>query len=226
MMWKRLISLIFAGLLLSAPAVARTTEDEQAWLNVTVIGTVGKVAYFAEVQPRFGDGVSRLSQLLLRPGIGYTVSKSVTVYGGYAHVVTAVDGGRDRNEERLFTQLNWTLGQVGGGTLSSRSRLEHRTLSNGSGTGWRLRQFVRYTHPLGDPKHVRALIWGEAFVSLNDTDWGQRGGFDQMRTFAGLEVPLAGRSTMDVGYLNQAINDPRGNSRMNHVASVTLWIRP
>jgi len=223
---KRLISLIFAGLLLGSPAVARTAEDEQAWLNVTVIGTVGKFAYFAEAQPRFSDGVSRLGQLLLRPAIGYQFSKDVTLYGGYAHVVLPIEGGKDRNEERLFTQLSWNLGKFAGGTLSSRTRLEHRQLSNGDDTGWRLREFLRFTHPLGDPKKVRALVWEEVFVAFDDTDWGQHKGFDQARTFVGLEVPLPGRSTMDVGYLNQTINQPAGNLRMNHVASVTFWIRP
>lgn len=223
---KPLFPLILAGSLLAMPAAARTNEDEQAWLNVTVIGNVGKLAYFAEVQPRVGDGVSRLSQLLLRPAIGYSFSKNVTLYGGYAHVVLPIEGGKDRNEERLFTQLSWTLGKVGRGTLSSRTRLEHRQLSNGDDTGWRLREFLRYTHPLGDPKKARALVWGEAFVAFDDTDWGQNAGFDQMRTFVGLEVPLPGRSTMDVGYMNQAINQPAGNLRMNHIASVTVWIRP
>ena len=223
---KRLISLSFAGLLLAAPASARTDQDEQIWLNATIIGNVGKFAYFAEAQPRFGDGVSRLSQLLLRPAIGYQVSKAVTVYGGYAHVVSPVDNGKDRNEERLFTQVSWSLGMLAGGTLSSRTRLEHRRLSNGSDTGWRVREMLRYTHPLGDPKTIRALAWEEVFVAFDDTDWGQHSGFDQARTFVGLEVPLPGRSTMDIGYLNQTVNDPGRRLRMNHVASVTLWIRP
>jgi hypothetical protein len=226
MLTKPLISLIFAELLLAAPVAARTEQDESVWLNATVIGTVGKFAYFVEAQPRIQQGVSHLDQLLLRPAAGYVFSKNVTLYGGYAHVFLPIENGKDRNEERLFTQLSWTLGKVGQGTLSSRTRLERRRLSNGDDTGWRFREFLRYTHPLGDPKHVRALVWEEVFVALDDTDWGQSRGFDQARTFVGLEVPLAGRSTMDIGYMNQAVNRPAGDLRMNHIASVTFWIRP
>ena len=70
-------------------------------------------------------------QLILRPAIGWKFSDAVTAYGGYAHVEQPIEGGRDRNEERLFTQLSWTLPKIGAGTLSSRTRLEHRRQSNG-----------------------------------------------------------------------------------------------
>ena len=215
-----------AAMLPAASAEAETVEDHQIWLNATVIGTVGRFAYFAEVQPRFGQDASRLTQLLFRPAVGYVLSKTKTAYAGYTHVVLPIENGRDRNEDRLFAQLNWSLGKVGTGTLTSRSRLERRRLSNGDDTGWRARLLLRYTQPLGPPKGVRALVHAEAFFALNDTDWGQHQGFDQVRGFAGIEVPFAGRSTMDIGYLNQTINDPNRRLRMNHVAAITLWVRP
>jgi len=216
-----------AGLcLIASPAGAATQEDVGSWLNVTAIGTIGRVAYFAEVQPRYSAKAGQIQQVLLRPAVGYVFSPSVTGYAGYAHVILPVDGAKDRNEERLFLQLNWTLKNVAGGTILSRTRLEHRRLSNGNDTGWRMREMVRYTHPIGDPKTTRALVYLEPFFALNDTDWGARSGFDQLRSFAGFEVPLPGRSTMDIGYLNQFINDPGGRSRMNHIASVTFWLRP
>ncbi|WP_156678224.1 DUF2490 domain-containing protein [Sphingomonas profundi] len=221
--------LIAAGLAATAaPAAAETVTDEQVWLNATVIGTVpgSRLAYFLEAQPRFVDGAGRLGQLILRPAIGWKASDRVTAYAGYAHVVLPVERARDRNEDRLFLQLSWTLPKSGAGTLSSRTRLEHRRLSTGSDTGWRVREMIRYVHPLGRPQRTRALVSAEAFVALNDTDWGARAGFDQLRGFAGVEIPLAGRTTIEAGYLNQLINDPGGRRRMNHVASLSLFVRP
>lgn len=97
---------LLAGLcLISAaqPAFSSTTQDEQAWVNLTVMGTLtGKVVYFAEVQPRFGDGVSRLDQLLLRPAIGVKLSPTMTLYQGYARVITKREGARDLREHRSF----------------------------------------------------------------------------------------------------------------------------
>jgi len=220
---------IGAALLLgfATQARANTVEDEQVWLNATVMGTAKNgLAYFVEAQPRFGDGVSRMTQLILRPAIGWKLSPKVTVYGGYAHVALPIDDGADRNEDRFFGQLSWTVGSVAGGALSSRSRIEHRRLSNGDDTGWRLREMLRYVRPLGRPERVRALLSAEGFVALNDTDWGAHGGFDQLRSFVGAEVPIGGKSTVEIGYLNQAINDPGRRIRMNHVASLALFIRP
>ena len=94
------------------------------------------------------------------------------------------------------------------------------------GVGWRLREMIRYEHPLKPGSDaVNALVYAEGFVALNDTDWGARGGFDQMRSFAGTEVRVAGATTLEIGYLNQAINQTRGRTRINHVASLSLFVR-
>jgi hypothetical protein len=209
-----------------APAAARVVEDQQIWANFTVIGSAGRFAYFAEVQPRTADGLGRLGQLLLRPAVGWKLSDGVTLYGGYARIVLPARTGPGNHEDRFFTQLSWDLGTLAGGRVSSRSRVEHRRLATGDDAGWRVRQMLRYVHPLGDPRRPRALVHAELFAAFNDTDWGARKGFDQARTFAGFEFPLLGRSTVEAGYLNQSINDPAGRWRVNHVASLILWIRP
>lgn len=210
----------------ASPLLAQTAHDEQAWVNLTALGSVsGDLVYFAEVQPRFGNG-ARLDQLLLRGAVGWKLSPSATLYQGYAHVVTAIEDGRDLNEERSFQQLSLALGKPLGGELSSRTRLEQRWRSNGGDMGWRLREMLRYEHPLKPGSDaVNGLAWTEAFVAFNDTDWGARSGFDQLRTFVGAEVGLPGASTLEVGYLNQTINQTAGRTRMNHAASVTLWYR-
>lgn len=225
----RLLSVAACLSLAGLPVTVRaeTRQDEQAWLNLTAMGSIkGDLVYFAELQPRFGDGVSRLDQLLLRGAVGWKLSPAATLYQGYAHIVVPVEGGRDVNEERSFQQLSWTLGKPWGGELSSRTRLEQRWRSDGDDMGWRLREMLRYEKPLrADSDAVNALVYAEGFVALNDTDWGARGGFDQLRTFLGVELGLPGASTAELGYLNQVINQAGGNSRVNHVASVTIFFR-
>mgnify|MGYP001555188784 CR=1 FL=1 len=224
------IILTLAALLSAAvaPARAATTQDEQVWLNLTAVGSIsGKLVYLAELQPRFGDGVSRVDQTILRGALGWKLSPTMTVYQGYAHIIVPVEGGRDLNEERSFQQLSWTLGKPWGGELSSRSRLEQRWRSDGDDTGWRLREMLRYEKPLKPGSQaVNALVSVEGFVALNDTDWGARGGFDQVRTFIGAELGIKGASTLEIGYLNQVVNQTRGRTRVNHVASITLMLRP
>lgn len=211
----------------ATPALSETREDEQAWVNVTAMGSVsGDLVYFAEWQPRMGDGVSRLDQMILRGAVGLKLSDTVTLYQGYAHVVVPIDGGRDLNEERSFQQLSAALGKPLGIELASRTRLEQRWRSDGGDMGWRLRQMVRMETPLKQNSDaINALVWSEAFIALNSTDWGARAGLDQLRTFAGAELGLAGASTIEAGYLNQIVNRPGGDLQVNHVASISLFVR-
>jgi hypothetical protein len=213
---------------LAQPALAETVEDEQAWINLTAMGSItDRAAYFVEIQPRFGDGISRVDQLLLRAAVGWKLSPAVTLYQGYGHIVVPVEGGRDLNEERSFQQLSLAMGKPLGGELSSRTRLEQRWRSNGRDMGWRLRSMVRFEKPLrAASDNVQALVWAEPFVALNDTDWGARAGFDQLRSFAGVELGLPGASTAEIGYLNQIVDQRGGDRRMNHVASFTVFFRP
>ncbi len=221
------LSLLALLALSAAPTRAATSEDEQFWLNLTSMGSIkGDLVYFAEIQPRVGDGVSRIDQALFRGALGWKLSPSVTLYQGFAHVVVPVDGGQDVNEERGFQQLNWTMGKPWGGELSSRTRLEQRWRSDGDDMGWRLREMLRYEKPLRTGSDaLNALVYAEGFVALNDTHWGARGGFDQIRSFIGAELGLPGASTLEVGYLNQLINQRGGDTRVNHVAAVTLFFR-
>jgi len=225
---RRLAAFILPiGLAFAASAQARTDHDGQAWINVTVTGTVtGRLLYFAEVQPRFDDNVSHLGTAIVRGAIGWKLSPSLSLHQGFAHIASPVEDGRDVNEERSFQQLNWTIGHPGGGELSSRTRLEQRWRSDGSDVGWRLREMLRYERPLPYGKNLNLLGYAEIFAALNDTDWGARAGFDQLRSFAGFEIPLAGKSTVELGYLNHYVNQSGGRRRLNHVASLSLFLRP
>jgi hypothetical protein len=90
--------------------------------------------------------------------------------------------------------------------------------------GLRLREMVRLEIPVAR-NGLAVLGYAELFLALNDTDWGARSGFDQLRSFVGAEIPLAGKSTIELGYLNQTIDQPAGRRRMNHALSLSLFFR-
>ncbi len=86
---------------------------------------------------------------------------------------------------------------------------------------------MRVAAPLTDKAGgVSALGSAEVFVALNDADWGPRAGFDQLRTFAGIEVPIGGQSTVELGYLNRLIQTPSNGLATDHILSVNLFLRP
>ncbi|OWK29109.1 DUF2490 domain-containing protein [Sphingomonas mucosissima] len=224
----RLLPLCFLSCLsIAAPAAAQTSHDEALWVNGTVMGRIeGSVVFFAEVQPRIGDGVSRLSQLLLRPAVGVELSKAVTLYQGYARVIDPVENGPDLREDRLFQQLTWNVGKIGRLEVQSRTRLEERWRSDGDGMSLRARQMMRFEYPLAaGVKRVAALGSVEGFVGFKSAEWGGVTGFDQVRTFVGLEIPLPGTSTIEAGYLNQTRDASGSRVSMVHAAALTLFVR-
>ncbi|GAY21300.1 TniQ protein [Sphingobium fuliginis] len=89
---RRLLPALSCALIaMAAPAQARTAEDEQFWLNLTAMGPIsGDLVYFAEIQPRFGDGVSGVDQTILRGGLG-SVAKIVKL----EHAWRRLDGRND-----------------------------------------------------------------------------------------------------------------------------------
>lgn len=214
------------AILSATPALAQTREDERLWINLTATGSIGdKLLYFAEVQPRLRDGGGELDQLLLRPAIGWKLNNTLSLYQGYARVVNNPASGADRFEDRSFQQANIGVGKVGPGALSFRLRMEQRWLNDGNDTGWRARAMTRYALPLSEGG-TKLLGWAEPFLALNDTDWGARKGFDQLRSFIGVELPAGGKSTVELGYLNQWIDRPAGARDVNHTLSVTVFVRP
>lgn len=207
-----------------APAHA-TETDEQIWLAQFSTFSVGnRWLVFTEAQARRTDGAERLSQIILRPAVGYQVSDTVSVYAGYAWVRTEPKGRVANTEHRAYQQLSLRLtGGPGKVTVASRTRLEQRFIVGRSDMGWRMRNLVRLDVPLG--KGYSAIVSGEPFVNLDTTTWGQRAGFDQMRGFVGIGVPLARGIALEAGYAGQYVNRTGIPDRMNHIGSLSLNIR-
>lgn len=213
-----------AGLCFPATAMA-AQEDEQVWLaQFSTIEVGQKVLLFTDVQLRYTDGAERLGQVLLRPAVGYRITPSDTLFLGYAYVRTEPLNGTPTDEHRMFQQaLVRVVGGPGKTTVTSRTRLEQRWLEGRSGMGWRLRQQVRVEAPV--TKGLNAIVWAEPFVNFNTTSWGQRAGFDQLRGFAGVGVPIAKGIAIEAGYSGQYVNRFNVPDRMNHIGSLSLTIR-
>lgn len=220
--------------ILSAGQARAAEDDFQAWAAATASIPVGeKGVVWLEAQGRFSDDASRLGQLLIRPGFGIRLTPRTTAYLGYAHVTTRPISARHTTEHRIWQQLSFPVaGRADGVTMTARSRFEQRFVEGSSDMGLRFRQLLRITAPIGgagDGKpgggggagSVRAVAWAEGFVALDDTAWGQRQGFDRLRSFAGVAVPLARGVSVEPGYMNEYVRRA-GRDRANHIASLTV----
>jgi Protein of unknown function (DUF2490) len=213
-----------AVLLATTPVAAQAaTDDFQQWSTASIQGRLSdKLIGTAEIVGRFTEDVSRVGQLEMRAVIGTPVSKKITVSVGFVHVITYAKTGRDTLEETPFAQLNWNMGKVLGGSLSSRTRLEDRFARGASNMALRARSQVKWSKPLSK-NGPNAVLWVEPFYSFNRTS-AVRPGIDQVRTFAGVNFKLSKHAEIDVGYLNQYLNRATGD-RSNHAISVSLGFK-
>lgn len=191
-----------------SPARA-TTGDVQLWTNITAMGPINKqhraIRYWLDIQDRIGENVSQLSQLVLRPGIGYELTPTTTIWLGYARIYTAQPFvSQSVEENRIWQQLLWSK-KYTRFRLTARSRLEERFIQSTVHMAWRYRQLFKTN--IFVPRHPKyqGVITEEAFFHLNDFNLQSNQGFDQNRLFVGLGYKTSKNSTIEIGYLNQFI---------------------
>ncbi len=209
----------------------QSDEDVGAWLGGFMNGRLppsmnddkGSWRLWLDVQVRFGDDASQFAQGLIRPGIGRTLGRGWTVWGGYAYVRTEPPYARSNtNEQRIWEQAIWS-GKAGQAALSSRTRLEQRFLSTGHDTGWRLREFVKVAQPVGTARRWSVVVSDEYFVNLNSTDFGAASGSDRNRFFVGPSLSLGTGKFVEIGYLNQHTFRTNGPDKNDHVLATNLF---
>ena len=218
MRWTHLALTTLAALALSTPVLA----DEMVWTAVSGVAPMAKDSRLLvsfDSHARFRNHGQDLDTTIIRPALGWRVNRKLDLFLGYAAVETQL-AGRNRKEERIWQQASYTLAELPAGRLTARTRLEQRFRETGDDTGGRLRQMVRFTHPIkGSPFSLVAQ--GEVFVNLNDTDWGQRAGFDQNRAFVGGAWQASKVMRVELGYMNQRIRVANGPDRNNNNLSLT-----
>lgn len=230
-------AIALAARALSCDESMAAEEDFRIWENITTIVKLGSIKpgldkwrLWIETQGRFRDNASAADQGLARGGLGYALTDKASVWLGYAHVWTFPQGRDTNREDRIWQQVLLT-DKAPFGDWSSRTRLEQRFIEGLNPVEWRLRQFVRFSTPLGDGSPLSLVVWDEAFLRLNSTSPSTRFGFDQNRAFAGLGYTFSEQARLDVGYMNQLIQSrtvtrrsQRFNERMNHILSVTMFL--
>lgn len=212
--------------------LAENVDDFGVWGAIQGQGSfthssleASKWQWWMEGQARWFNDASHLGQSIIRPGVGYKLSDQVSIWLGYAWIRTSPLAKEQTDEHRIWQQLSWNK-TYHWGKIATRTRLEQRFLNTGNDTGWRFRQFLKYTHPLYTDR-IYLSLWDEIFVNFNDTDWGADSGFGQNRLFAGFGVFIDSKKhyRFELGYLNQFVSRESQDDLMNHLISANLFIR-
>ena len=217
-MRKALTGMVLAGL----PGVATATEsDLELWTSFWATGPVkDRLLVSVDGSLRISDRGTSAPTVLIRPLLGVQVSKNLSLWTGY----TFTGSRPDVNEHRAVQQILWSVGKLGKASLITRTRLETRWVDGREGTGWRVRHMTRYTVPVDNSKTM-FVLQTEPFFNRNSTNFGQAAGFDQIRTFVGLNLPVARGVSIDAGYMNRYVKRRDIEDRMDHIIPVTAIYR-
>ncbi|MFT3700053.1 MAG: DUF2490 domain-containing protein [Kofleriaceae bacterium] len=178
-----------------APAWAN--NDVQLWPAATIVVSNDHVALTGDGVLQVTDDVSHPSAFLLRGMVAYRPSESWSIGGGYTVVISDIGVEQRIVEEVMYRASRSNL------TLTSRSRMEQRLCTCGTGVATRLRQLVRVDVP-----RARLVGWTEAFLALDGTEWSGRSGLSAILTFIGPRISLSNAIALEPGYLNFTSFDP------------------
>lgn len=215
-----IVSVLASGFAPSARAEDRSVENRlQNWDSVTLRAPISpdhKWQVFMEAQPRIGNDST---VLVLRPALGYQLTKHFSLWQGYAWQPTFRP--EFKNENRIFQQALYET-KIRKLSFTNRTRLEERWIEGADGTATRARDQIKFSYPLTRSGRLSVVTSEELFVNLNSVDGGPHGGFDQNRVFAGLNCKLNKISNLEFGYMNQFANRHNARDRMNHILMLTL----
>jgi hypothetical protein len=209
---------------------AQTIDDVGQWsalFSQDRFSPDSQLRWWFDGHYRLFDDSDGFGQSIIRPGIGLDVRENSALWAGYGWIRTSPIQGEDIDEHRIWQQWTWSR-TVDPLKFAARTRFEQRLIESSDDTGLRLRQFVRGQKDLGPCSKRTFVVWDELFIAFNDTDWGQRSGFDQNRIFVGFGFKKhhSSKWRVEIGYMNQTVNQRGPTDRSNHVLAFNVFRSP
>lgn len=214
----------------SVESSGQTIDDTGLWFaalgngEFESLGEESRLRWWFDAHYRLRNDTDGFNQSIVRPGMGYAIDDTQTIWAGYGWINTSPILGEDFDEHRFWQQ--WTATpSAGDWQFLHRSRFEQRWVETGDDVGLRWRQLVRGQRKLSSFPELSFILWDELFLNFNDTDWGARSGLDQNRLFIGYGYKRCehARVRTEIGYLNQFVNRQGNVDGMNHILSVNFF---
>jgi len=219
---QKVLLIVFVFLVNSFPAFA-LENDLGLWTPVYIkLPVTEKFKAQLEINPRIQENVTHINQLLIRPSVGYQLTKNLSIWQGYAWVTNYTP--KFVSEQRIWEQVLYER-EFGRWGLSSRTRLEERFIQNVHGTPVRFREMLRVQYVLDKKKNWAFVAYDEPFINLSTHFHGPQAGVDQNRFFVGLNRKVSKYANVEGGYLMQYFNiHAPSQDRINHNILVNLYI--
>jgi hypothetical protein len=188
-----------------------------------------------EGQWRRHDVISKWQQLLLRPGVNYTVNNNLMLTGGYAYIRSYPYGSYPTSraatpEHRLWQQalIRYRAGKA---SWSTRLRFENRFLGVLNAQTNDVDRF-RFENRFRAWERVAIALSREFYIAAYDEFWTyvppyeSRSWFDQNRAYAAVGRKFGPYWDLELGYMNQLILQRNGRVlESNHTLMISVVSR-
>jgi hypothetical protein len=222
-----------------AACLAGDLHDHNANLWLTYSGNhpvSGPWGIHFDTQIRRAEFGDEWQQLLIRPGIQYTLNDQVTFAAGYAYVNTYPYGDfpapDDFPEHRTWEQVSVRTPFLGL-DWTHRLRLEQRFIGTFESTDIgtlevtdyryenRFRYLLRTMIPLSASRKTHLILWDEVFINFGGEVMGNT--FDQNRFFIGIGQTLGRGFRLEAGFMEQTVQR-RGGRIWEHNHTLALYL--
>lgn len=216
-MWVLSVLLVFSS-------GVRANEDWGMWLSNTYQTDFGGSKYlaFLELAPRFKNDNSDFSQLIIRPLIGYKLTKELQLWLGYTWQGEYSDKSSvkfDNATNDVMEQVQWVHDINPQLNFQYRFRLEQRVFADAD-VAHRIRQRFRFQYFIPDSK-TYLIAFDELFIYLNSMNNSPRehsvqAGVNQNRSYVGVGYKVTPHVNVDTGYQLQYVNNFGTPDLFNH----------
>jgi len=220
------VFMALAACLIASPTPARAaTETEfQNWngaiLQRHLTPKPGAVLW---LDMHLNSGADATSAII-RPGIGYDLSREVTVHVGYAWSPLFRKDRPRRDGHIIWQQIMWRDHLTPKFRLLLRFRPEQWLREDGKDLGHRWRGLaIAYLSPWPESRFM-FITRTELFFHLRDTDWGAKQGFDQNRFMMGVGFPRTGGTRIELSYLNVFANRTPDDVMVHALSILFFWL--
>jgi hypothetical protein len=216
------IAALCLGLTLSPLSWA--DDDSSIWVSNTLQTDFGGSNYlaFLELQPRINHDMEKFNQLIIRPFVGYKVSKDWSAWWGFAWQGEYDSHNKfDLATKDIIEQLQWGKNLSPEFNLQYRFRLEQRFFEDAD-LSHRMRHRFRLQYSIPDTNFY-LLAFDELFVYFNSVNSGRleksvQAGINQNRSYFGVGYKITPNINIDTGYQLQYVNYHAGKEDLyNHV---------
>lgn len=177
---------------------------------------------FLELHPRTKSDNNKFSQVIVRPLLGYKVTKNLQLWAGYTWQGEYNDQTDfDLATNDIMEQLQWVDNWTPQLNFQYRFRLEQRFFGQEGDTGHRMRHRVRFMYSIPDTK-AYLIATDELFVYFNSIDQGRlshsvQTGVNQNRSYVGVGYKLTPHLNVDTGYQLQYVHNYGTPDLTNHI---------